>query len=122
MNDHFSSLKFLFWGLPSEHEASETITALAKIVKTCISAIDLNSSSAYLGIVVILDFFTTLAKIVTTCISAMDLNSLNACLVVVIIHDFICLMLFRMLSFTVRSIFMHKTAIFVKQSTLTNII
>ncbi|GKE66667.1 PAT1 homolog 1-like protein [Tanacetum coccineum] len=39
-------------GLPSEHKASETITALAKIVKTCISAMDLNSLSAYLAAVV----------------------------------------------------------------------
>lgn len=48
----FRHLRFLFGGLPSEHEASETITALAKIVKTCISAMDLNSLSACLAAVV----------------------------------------------------------------------
>ena len=58
----FHHVRFLFWGLPSEHEASETIIALAKIVKTCISAIDLNSLSAYLGVVVILDVFYYFSK------------------------------------------------------------
>nr|XP_043636951.1 protein PAT1 homolog 2-like [Erigeron canadensis] len=48
----FRHLRFLFGGLPSEHEASETVTSLAKIVKTCISAMDLNSLSACLAAVV----------------------------------------------------------------------
>ncbi|XP_076882620.1 protein PAT1 homolog 1-like [Bidens hawaiensis] len=48
----FRHLRFLFGGLPSEHEASETVTSLAKIVKTCVSAMDLNSLSACLAAVV----------------------------------------------------------------------
>ncbi|KAL8257984.1 hypothetical protein R6Q59_030025 [Mikania micrantha] len=48
----FRHLRFLFGGLPSEQEASETVTSLAKIVKTCVSAMDLNSLSACLAAVV----------------------------------------------------------------------
>lgn len=48
----FRHLRFLFGGLPNEHEASETVTSLAKIVRTCISAMDLNSLSACLAAVV----------------------------------------------------------------------
>ncbi|XP_076905024.1 protein PAT1 homolog 1-like [Bidens hawaiensis] len=48
----FSHLRFLFGGLPSEPEASETVTSLAKIVKTCVTAMDLNSLSACLAAVV----------------------------------------------------------------------
>ncbi|KAI3730405.1 hypothetical protein L1987_61575 [Smallanthus sonchifolius] len=48
----FRHLRFLFGGLPSEPKASETVTSLAKIVKTCVSAMDLNSLSACLAAVV----------------------------------------------------------------------
>ncbi|KAJ0489075.1 hypothetical protein HanHA300_Chr12g0439901 [Helianthus annuus] len=48
----FRHLRFLFGGLPSEIEASETVTSLAKIVKTCITSMDLNSLSACLAAVV----------------------------------------------------------------------
>ncbi|KAK9059942.1 hypothetical protein SSX86_020646 [Deinandra increscens subsp. villosa] len=48
----FRHLRFLFGGLPSETEASETVASLAKIVKTCISSMDLNSLSACLAAVV----------------------------------------------------------------------
>ncbi|KAI3816396.1 hypothetical protein L1987_16090 [Smallanthus sonchifolius] len=48
----FRHLRFLFGGLPSETEASETVTSLAKIVKTCVSSMDLNSLSACLAAVV----------------------------------------------------------------------
>ncbi|KAK9063864.1 hypothetical protein SSX86_017736 [Deinandra increscens subsp. villosa] len=48
----FRHLRFLFGGLPSELEASEIVTSLAKIVKTCVSAMDLNSLSACLAAVV----------------------------------------------------------------------
>ncbi|KAI3734253.1 hypothetical protein L6452_13718 [Arctium lappa] len=48
----FRHLRFLFGGLPSESGASETITTLAKIVSSCISAMDLNSLSACLAAVV----------------------------------------------------------------------
>ncbi|KAF5771625.1 hypothetical protein HanRHA438_Chr13g0578861 [Helianthus annuus] len=48
----FRHLRFLFGGLPSEHEAAETVASLVKIVKTCVSAMDLNSLSACLAAVV----------------------------------------------------------------------
>lgn len=48
----FRHLRFLFGGLPNEQEATETVTSLAKIVNTCISAMDLNSLSACLAAVV----------------------------------------------------------------------
>ncbi|KAL8241985.1 hypothetical protein R6Q59_012287 [Mikania micrantha] len=48
----FRHLRFLFGGLPSETEASETVTSVAKSVKTCITSMDLNSLSACLAAVV----------------------------------------------------------------------
>ncbi|XP_071685583.1 protein PAT1 homolog 1-like [Rutidosis leptorrhynchoides] len=48
----FRHLRFLFGGLPNDIEASETVTSLANIVKTCINSMDLNSLSACLAAVV----------------------------------------------------------------------
>ncbi|KAG9141227.1 hypothetical protein Leryth_001709 [Lithospermum erythrorhizon] len=48
----FRHLRFLFGGLPSDAEAAETITEMAKSVSTCISGMDLNSLSACLAAVV----------------------------------------------------------------------
>ncbi|GFS36098.1 topoisomerase II-associated protein PAT1 [Actinidia rufa] len=48
----FSHLRFLFGGLPSDSEASETITNLAKIVSTSVNCMDLNALSACLAAVV----------------------------------------------------------------------
>ncbi|XP_076917935.1 protein PAT1 homolog 1-like [Bidens hawaiensis] len=48
----FRHLRFLFGGLLSEPEASEAVTLLVKIVKTCVTAMDLNSLSACLAAVV----------------------------------------------------------------------
>lgn len=48
----FRHLRFLFGGLPSDPEAAETITNLAKTVSTCVSGMDLNSLSACLAAVV----------------------------------------------------------------------
>ncbi|KAL9996987.1 hypothetical protein Hdeb2414_s0658g00931201 [Helianthus debilis subsp. tardiflorus] len=48
----FRHLRFLFGSLPSDHEASLTVTGLVKIVSTCIGSMDLNSLSACLAAVV----------------------------------------------------------------------
>ncbi|KAL8267209.1 hypothetical protein R6Q59_004553 [Mikania micrantha] len=48
----FRHLRFLFGGLPSDHEASLTVSGLAKTVSTCIGSMDLNSLSACLAAVV----------------------------------------------------------------------
>ncbi|KAK6784684.1 hypothetical protein RDI58_018139 [Solanum bulbocastanum] len=48
----FRHLRVLFGGLPTEMEAAETITNLAKTVAGCISGMDLNSLSACLAAIV----------------------------------------------------------------------
>lgn len=48
----FRHLRFSFGGLPSDPEAAETITSLAKAVSQCVSGMDLNSLSACLAAVV----------------------------------------------------------------------
>ncbi|KAI3694060.1 hypothetical protein L1987_77019 [Smallanthus sonchifolius] len=48
----FRHLRFLFGGLPSDREASLTVTGLVKTVSTCIGSMDLNSLSACLAAVV----------------------------------------------------------------------
>ncbi|CAI9090196.1 OLC1v1024921C2 [Oldenlandia corymbosa var. corymbosa] len=48
----FRHLRFLFGGLPSDPEAAETITTLAKTVSACVGGMDLNSLSACLAAVV----------------------------------------------------------------------
>ncbi|KAK9052614.1 hypothetical protein SSX86_029244 [Deinandra increscens subsp. villosa] len=48
----FRHLRFLFGGLPSDHEASLTVSSLAKTVSTCIGSMDLNSLSGCLAAVV----------------------------------------------------------------------
>ncbi|MCD7448176.1 hypothetical protein HAX54_039132 [Datura stramonium] len=48
----FRHLRVLFGGLPTEKEAAETITNLAKTVSGCISGMDLNSLSACLAAIV----------------------------------------------------------------------
>ncbi|GAB4842868.1 hypothetical protein Ancab_012846 [Ancistrocladus abbreviatus] len=48
----FRHLRFLFGGLPPDHEAAETTINLAKAVSACISGMDLNALSACLAAVV----------------------------------------------------------------------
>ncbi|KAJ0446528.1 hypothetical protein HanRHA438_Chr17g0799921 [Helianthus annuus] len=48
----FRHLRYLFGGLPSDHEASLTVSGLVKTVSTCIGSMDLNSLSACLAAVV----------------------------------------------------------------------
>ncbi|GAB4850712.1 hypothetical protein Ancab_030012 [Ancistrocladus abbreviatus] len=48
----FRCLRFLFGGLPPNHEAAETTVNLAKAVSACISGMDLNALSACLAAVV----------------------------------------------------------------------
>ncbi|KAI7724678.1 hypothetical protein M8C21_004555 [Ambrosia artemisiifolia] len=48
----FRHLRYLFGGLPSDHEASLAVSGLAKTVSTCIGSMDLNSLSACLAAVV----------------------------------------------------------------------
>lgn len=48
----FRHLRFLFGGLPSDAQAAETVTNLAKTVSTCIQGMDLHAVSACLAAVV----------------------------------------------------------------------
>ncbi|KAI3812325.1 hypothetical protein L1987_17032 [Smallanthus sonchifolius] len=48
----FRHLRYLFGGLPSDREASLTVSGLSKTVSTCIGSMDLNSLSACLAAVV----------------------------------------------------------------------
>ncbi|WOG91835.1 hypothetical protein DCAR_0311090 [Daucus carota subsp. sativus] len=48
----FRHLRFLFGGLPSDPEAVETVSSLAKMVTKCVSGMDLNSLSACIAAVV----------------------------------------------------------------------
>ncbi|XP_074379922.1 protein PAT1 homolog 2-like [Apium graveolens] len=48
----FRHLRFLYGGLPSDPEAAETITNLAKMVTECVDGMDLNSLSACIAAVV----------------------------------------------------------------------
>ncbi|KAL0444410.1 UNVERIFIED_CONTAM: protein PAT11 [Sesamum latifolium] len=66
----FRHLRFLFGGLPSDPEAANTISDLAKTVSVCVSGMDLNSLSACLAAVASFDaFFGLLTKY---CVSKYD--------------------------------------------------